>query len=143
MRRLLVSALVVFAAAASILSITFPIPLPSISTYVSSSVLTAINPETIVDYSTSTVTCAGSPPACYEQILQYTTTATWSAETTHVKTLSSTSTTLVPIAFSGLWGNISTVLFLLLLLISGALLAKSTIFRHTMKTDQTRESPKD
>jgi hypothetical protein len=135
MPRLLVSALVVLAGAASVLSLAFPIPLYSISTYVSSSVLTAINPEIILDYSTSIVTCAGSPPACYEQIMQYTTTATWSAETTHVQTLFSTSITHVPIGFSGVWGSVSAALSLLLLLIGCALLAKSVIFTRTAKTD--------
>lgn len=131
MPRFLVPALVVFAAAASVLSLAVPIPFHSTSTYVSSSILRAINPEILLDYSTSTITCAGSPQTCYEQIIQYTTTATWSGETTHVETLTLTSMTLVPIAFSTLWGNLLAVLSLLLLLISCALLAKSTIFRHT------------
>jgi hypothetical protein len=133
MQRLLVSALVAFAATASILSLTYPIPLHSTATYVSSSILTAINPEILVDYSTSTLTCAGSPQTCYEQIIGYTTTTTWSGETTQMQTLASTSTTLVPIAFSGSWGNVSAILSILLLFISGALLAKNMIFRHTAR----------
>jgi hypothetical protein len=135
MPRLLVPVLVVLAAVAGIISLTVPLPLYSTSTYVSSSVLTAINVETILDYSTSTVTCASSSQACYEQIMEYTTSATWSAETTHVETLFSTSITYASIAFRGLWGSVLAALSLLLLLIGCALLAKSAIFTSASRTN--------
>jgi hypothetical protein len=135
MPRFLVPTLVVLAATASIVSLTFPIPMQSASTSVSSSLLTAINPEILLDYSTSTITCGGSPQTCYEQIVEYTTTATWSGQTTHVETLTLTSVTSVLIAFSGLWGTVLAILFLFLLLISSALLAKSTFFRRKGRTN--------
>jgi hypothetical protein len=135
MPRLLVPTLVILAATASTLSLTFPIPIQSISTSVSSSVLTAINPEILLDYSTSTLTCGGSPQTCYEQIVEYTTVSTWSGQTTHAETLTLTSVTSVLIAFSGLWGNVLAILFLFLLLVSAALLVKSTVFRQTRRTD--------
>jgi hypothetical protein len=135
MPRLLVPTLVVLAATASVISLTFPIPMHSIATSVSSSVLTAINPEILLEYSTSTLACGSSPQTCYEQIVEYTTTARWSGQTTHAETLTLTSVTSVLIAFSGLWGNALAVLFLFLLLISAALLAKSTFFRRKGRTN--------
>lgn len=130
MRRLLVLTLITLASIASIWSLLYSLPMYVTSTYVSTSVRTAINPEVLVDYSTVAISCMGAPPTCYQQIVPYTFTETWSARTTEAGTIFSTSTTYVPIAISGLVGNLALFSFLILLLVGLAMLAKNGIAEH-------------
>jgi hypothetical protein len=95
------------------------------STYLSTSVRTAINPEVLVDYSTATVTCTGSLSICYQQIVPYTHTETWNARTTEAGTILSTSMTDVTIATSGVLGNLMLIFSLIILFIGLAMLAKN------------------
>jgi hypothetical protein len=139
MRRLLVLTLIVLASIASIISLAYPVPTYVMSSHLFTSVRTAINPEVLIDYSTGTVSCAGSPPKCYQQIAPFTLTETWSGQTTNAGTIHSTSTTYVPIAISGIGGNLALLSSLILLFVSLAMLVKNMfadrrpLFQHGKK----------
>jgi hypothetical protein len=108
-----------------------PVKKNSTLTHFSTSVATAINPEILLDYSTSTVTCYGIAQVCYEQVLPYTMTVTWSAETTLTVPLYSTSTSDVPYASGGVGGNIAVGLALTLLFVGIGLLARNRFPKHS------------
>jgi len=124
MRRALVLTFIVLASIASVFSLVYRIPVHVQSTYLSTSVRTAINPEVLVDYSTATVTCTGSLSICYQHIVPYTHTETWSARTTEAGTILSTSMRYVPIATSGVAGNMALLVSLIVLSVALAMFAK-------------------
>jgi len=99
----------------------FEVPKVVVSTYVTTSILTAVAPEILLDYTTRTVSCTGVAPVCFVQVSPYTYTETWSAQTTPMMLVSSTSTTFVAYAARGLGGEIS-VLLILIILIGGIIL---------------------
>jgi len=124
MRRFLLLTFIMLASIASILSLVYRIPMYVTSSYLSTSVRTAINPEVLVDYSTATVSCTGAPSVCFRQIIPYTHTETWSAQTTETGTILLTSITYVPFASSGVGGNLAVLFFLILLFAGLAMLVK-------------------
>lgn len=114
MIRPLVPVLLILLAAISLGSLVYiTVPNGITSTYLTASIETAINPEILLDYSTSTISCTGITPVCYEQVYPYTTTETWSAQTTHIVLALSTSTSYVPYATSGTSAGIAIVLIIL------------------------------
>jgi hypothetical protein len=125
MQRLWVLTLIVLISIASIISLAYPVPMYVTSSHLFTSVRTAIHPEFLIDYSTGTASCAGSPPTCYQQIGPFTFTETWSGQTTQAGIILSTSTTYVPIATSGIGGNLALLSFLMLLFVSLAMLVKN------------------
>lgn len=122
MIRHLIPVLMILVAVASLGSL-FYITGPRIaaSTYIVTSTLTAANPEILLDYSTSTVSCTGVTPVCFVQVYPYTYTETWSAQTTPIIPLSTTATSYVAYAASGPTGGFA-VLSMLILLIGGIVL---------------------
>jgi len=125
MKRLLVPVLMILVAIISFGSLFYiAVPQNVTSTFSSSSTFTAVNTEILLDYSTSTVSCAGTPPICYDQVSPYTYTETWSAQTTHVVLVLSTSMSRVQYAASGTGGGIAVVTVLILLVTGMVLLAR-------------------
>ena len=124
MIRPLIPALMILVAAISLGSLIYiAVPQNVTSTFSSSSIYTAINTEILPDYSTSTVTCVGTPPTCFDRVFQYTYTETWSAQTTHVVLVLSTLTSHVQYATAGA-GGIAVVMVLILLFMGIVLLAR-------------------
>jgi len=122
MKPLIVPGLLILIGAISLGSLfSFAVPKVIVSTYVTPSILTAIAPEILLDYTTTTVSCTGTGPVCFVQVSPYTYTATWSGQTTPMIPVSATTTTFVAYAFSGLPGDLA-VLFALVLLIAGIIL---------------------
>ena len=111
----------------------FAVPKVVVSTYVTPSILTAVAPEILLDYTTTTVSCTGTAPVCFVQVSPYTYTATWSGQTTPMLPVSATATTLVAYAFSGPSGDIA-VLFTLILLITGIVLFARNHWRSDTRT---------
>jgi len=123
--RPLIPVLIILIGISSLVSL-FYITVPKIIafTYLSPSTLTGVAPEILLDYSTSTVTCTGTAPVCFVQVSPYTYTETWSAQTTPMLPVSSTTTTYVAYAASGFLGDIGVLLVLVLLLGGIILFAK-------------------
>ncbi len=107
----------------------FAVPKVVVSTYVTPSILTAIAPEILLDYTTTTVSCTGTGPVCFVQVSPYTYTATWSGQTTPMLPVSATTTTLVAYAFSGPPGDLA-VIFTLVLLLAGVVLLTRNHWRR-------------
>ena len=130
--RPLIPALMILVGIISLVSL-FYITVPKIITftYLAPSILTGVAPEILLDYSTSTVTCTGTAPVCFVQVSPYTYTETWSAQTTPMLPVSSTTTTYVAYAASGLLGNMGILLVLVLLFGGIILFAKSCWRRHS------------
>jgi hypothetical protein len=95
------------------------------STHLSTTVVTAINPEILLDYTISRVSCS-SISVCYEQVSPYTFTETWSAQVTHTMTIFSTRTNSVVYILSGS-GIIAGLLVLIVLLGGIGLFAKEKL----------------
>ena len=136
MRRPLVIVMIVLASVGGLFSLGLPIPSYRSSAYVSSSVFTGIILWDFLEYSTSTVSCSGSPPTCYEQVGAYTETLTRSAESTILATLISTSTNYAPIAGRGLAGSVTVLFFLILVLIGIVLLVRKRVPVKKPKANQ-------
>ncbi len=95
----LVLILLVLVTIVSVIGLTYPwVPEYGTSSYSTESTATAVNPEFLLDYSTSTITCTGAAPVWFEQVYPYTRTETWSAQTTLMVLVLSTFTSYVAYA---------------------------------------------
>jgi hypothetical protein len=134
MIRRLVPVLMILVAVASLGSLFYiTVPRTSASTYIAMSTLTAVVPEILLDYSTSTVSCTGVTPVCFVQVYPYTYTETWSAQTTPILLRFTTSTSHVALVNSGSIGDVA-VLCMLFLLVGGIALVTRDIRRKRSGT---------
>jgi len=101
------------------------VPKVVIDTYMTPSILKAVEPEILLDYSTRTVSCTGVSPSCFVQVSPYTYTATWSGQTTPILPISVTTTTLVAYALNGSSGSLAVFFALVLLTVSIVLVARN------------------
>jgi len=92
--------------------------------YSSPTTVTAVNAELLLDYSTSTISCPGTPQTCFMQVYPFTYTETWSAQTTQIVMVLSTSTSQIQYVASGVGGDIGIVIVLSLLGVGIVLLAR-------------------
>lgn len=91
--------LLVLVALVGVIGLAYPwVPEYGTSSYSTESTAIAVNAEFLLDYSTSTITCTGAAPVCFEQVSPYTRTETWSAQTTLMVLVLSTSTSYVAYA---------------------------------------------
>jgi hypothetical protein len=95
------------------------------SSYESTTTLTAINPMIMVDYSTSIVSCTGTTPVCFGEVILFTYTVTFSGQTTITSLTPSTSTSHVRYATSGTGGGIAIALATILLFAGAFLLSRN------------------
>jgi len=125
--------LTIFMIAAAVMSlgvVTYTrVPVHTTTTFSLTTVETAVNPEILLDYSETTVTCLST--VCYKNVVPYTTTETWSAQTIHTVPVFSTSYRLVPFAISGLGGNVGVLIGLILLAGSVGLTARKRFIKHS------------
>ncbi len=99
MSRYVVPFLLLLVAIVSVVALAYPwIPSYTTSSYYTQTTATAVNPEFLLNYSTSTITCTGTTPVCFEQVYPYTRTETWSAQTTLTVLVLSSSTNYVAYA---------------------------------------------
>ncbi|MGA2783746.1 MAG: cation transporter [Candidatus Bathyarchaeia archaeon] len=127
MSRLLLPALLILVAVVSLGVIVFaPLPEYTNTTRFTSILVTVINPEILLDYTISTISCSGT--VCPQQVSPYTYTETWSVQVTNTIALFSTATNYVVYATSGL-GEIAIFLFLFIFLIGSGLLVRERITR--------------
>ena len=113
----------------------FTVPKVVVTTYMTSSILTANEREILLDYTTTTISCTGVAPVCFVEVSPYTYTATWSGQTTPMLPVSSTTTTHVAYASSGLQGDLAA--FITLLLIIGGIVLFT--IAHWRRNSDTRE----
>jgi hypothetical protein len=127
MSRLLLPALLILVAVVSLGVIAFaPLPEYTGTTRFTSIVATAINPEILLDYTISTVSCSGT--VCSQLVSPYTYTETLSVRVTHTIGFFSIRTSYIIYATRGL-GEIAIILFLFIFLSGGGLLAREWIAR--------------
>ena len=125
MSRLMAPVLLIVVAAISLSLMVFvKVPQNVAVAYPSSTTVTAVNAEILLDYSTSTITCPGTPPTCFMQVYPFTYTDTWSAQSTQIVMALSTSTSQIQFVASGVGGDIGVALILGLLGVGIVLLAK-------------------
>jgi hypothetical protein len=125
----LIPVLMILVAVVSLGSLFYiTVPRIAASTYIVTSTLTAVVLEILLDYSTSTVSCTGVTSVCFVQVYPYTYTETWSAQTTPIIPLSTTSTSYVAYANSGPTGDIA-LLSMLILLVGGIVMVARDIRR--------------
>ena len=99
---------------------TFTVPKVVVTTYMSSSVMTGIAREILLDYTTTTISCTGASPSCFVEVSPYTYTATWIGQTTPLLPVSSTTTIQVVYASTGLEGDLAVLVALALLVVGVA-----------------------
>jgi len=134
MVRYLIPVLMILVAVASLGSLFYiTVPRNTASTYIVTSTLTAVAPEILLDYSTSTVNCTGVTPVCFAHVYPYTYTKTWSAQTTPIIPLSTIATSYAAYATSGPTGDIA-VLSTLILLVGGIVLVARDLWRKRSGT---------
>jgi len=103
---------------------TFTVPKVVVTTYMSSSVMTGIAREILLDYTTTTISCTGASPSCFVEVSPYTYTATWNGQTTPLVPVFSTATSQIVYAFTGLQGELATLIALIFITIGIFLLTK-------------------
>ena len=125
MLRVLAPVLMILVAAVSLGSMFFvTVPQNVTVAYSSPTTVAAVNAEILLDYSTSTISCPGTPPTCFMQVYPFTYTETWSAQTTQIVRVLSTSTSQIQYVTSGAGGDIGVMLMLGLLSLGIVLLAR-------------------
>ena len=132
MLRALAPVLMILVAVIGIGSMVFvTVPQNVTVAYSSPTIVTAVNAELLLDYSTSTISCPGTPQTCFMQVYPFTYTETWSAQTTQIVMVLSTSTSQVQYVASGVGGGIGVVLVLGLLGVGIVLLARGRRPKHS------------
>ena len=122
MKRSIIPGLLILIGVISLSSLFFfAAPKIVVSTYMTPSILTAMVPEILLDYTTRTASCTGVAPVCFVQVSPYTYTETWSGQTTPMMPVSATATTYVAYASTGLPGDLA-VLFTIAILVAGIVL---------------------
>lgn len=131
MLRTLAPALMILVAAISLGSMVYvTVPQNITTAYSSSTTVTAVNAEILLDYSTSTINCPGTPSTCFMQVSPFTYTETYSGQTTQIVMVPSTSTSQIQYVASGVGGDIGVVLVLSLLAVGIVLLARDRWSKH-------------
>ncbi len=134
-----VAVLLVFVAVVSLVSLLYaPVPEYTAYTYPSMEVHTAINPEFLLEYSYSNVTCSGSN--CYVVVSPYTITPTWSAATTATIILVSTSTSYMQYIQYINSGPVGIAVFASLVILAAAGLLGRNRWRGITKTGALKVS---
>jgi len=128
MLRTLAPALVILVAVISLGSMVFVTVQRSVTVESSSpTIVTAVNTELLEDYSTSTISCPGTPPTCFMQVYPFTYHETWSGQTTQVVIVHSTSIGQIQFVASGLGGDVGVALALALLCAAIVLLLRGRL----------------